>query len=83
MTEKLEDYLEVLNETGFFFQMRVAKETRDVFSNVNEEVAFEFHGLSAKLDVLVESSCVGFRVFVFIEAKRHLHDYKSWIFFKP
>jgi hypothetical protein len=81
---EISDYLKILNETGFFLQMRVAKEARQVFSAVSEEVAFEYGGRPAKLDVLAEKLLFGsVRGFFFIESKRHLHDYSSWIFLTP
>jgi hypothetical protein len=80
----ISDYLRILNDTGFFLQMRVAKEVRRLFSAVNEEVAFEHGGRTAKLDVLAEKSLFGnVRGFFFIECKRHLHDFSTWIFLTP
>jgi len=71
-----------MNETGFFLQMRVAKEAHEAgFDLVKEEIAFEHGGQTAKLDVLAEISYfMGkgyFRAFIFIESKRHSHDYNS------
>lgn len=83
MTNQLEDNLRVLNETGFFLQMRVAKEVREIFDNVTEELAFEHGGRSSKLDILAEISNDQLRAFIFIETKRHSHDFNSWIFFSP
>jgi len=83
MTE-LSDYLKVMNEAGFFLQMRVAKEARQRFDRVIEEVAFEHGGRPAKLDVLAEKRLFqNVRGFFLIECKRHLPDYKSWIFLTP
>jgi len=83
MTE-LSDYLKVMNETGFFLQMRVAKEARQLFDTVTEEVAYEHGGRAAKLDILAEKMLFqDVRGFFFIECKRHLHDYNSWIFIRP
>lgn len=83
MSKNLDDYLRILNETGFFFQMRVAKEVDDVFDIVKEEIPFEHNRQTSKLDALAEISNDHFRAFIFIEAKRHSHDFNSWIFFRP
>lgn len=83
MATSIEQYLRVLNETGFFFQMRVAKEVREVFDNVTEELPFEHGGRTSKLDVLAEIASNSLRAFIFIETKRHSHDFNSWIFFSP
>jgi hypothetical protein len=56
---QLDEYLKILNETGFFLQMRVAKEVRDAnYDLVKEEIAFEHGGQTAKLDVLAEISYI-------------------------
>jgi hypothetical protein len=83
MSNPLDDYLKVLNATGFFFQMRVAHEVRQTFDNVREELPLEYGERSSKLDVLAEVSRGPLRVFIFIETKRHAHDFNSWIFFSP
>ncbi len=83
MAQNLDEYLKILNETGFFFQMRVAKEVHDIIDIVKEEIPFEHNRQTSKLDVLAEISHDRFRAFIFVEAKRHSHDYNSWIFFKP
>jgi len=83
----VEQYYTIMNDTGFFLQMRVAKEAREVFNIVEEEIAFEYRAETAKVDVLAEVSYLlvegCFRAFVLIESKRHSHDYSSWIFFQP
>jgi uncharacterized protein (UPF0335 family) len=56
MANGLDDYLKVLNDTGFFFQMRVARDVRQVFDTVTEEIPFQHGERSSKLDILAEIS---------------------------
>ncbi len=63
MSIDIRKYLKIMNETGFFFQMRVANETREVFDVVTEEIALEHGGETSKLDVFAELSNDNFRGF--------------------